>query len=157
MCLICCNWWGIYQWMWLYCINTNLSWMLHHVQPLDCFLMHTVIMLNYDVFFSVLCLWLAVWASKWLLIGGGFVCMFVCVCVLFAILYTGFHWYFLFFFVTQTSSWCIKEANISVVILLNEESVMEPFVVYLLISFKETLSSYLHLWQRSLCVILEMC
>lgn len=44
------------------------------------------------------------------------------------------------------------EANISPVILLNEESSMEPFVVYLLISFKEILSACLRPSQRSLCV-----
>lgn len=43
------------------------------------------------------------------------------------------------------------EAHISSVILLNEESLMELFVDYLLICFKEILSACLGPRQRSLC------
>lgn len=65
-------------------------------------------------------------------------------------------WYcgqaFIVFLILIPEAGSSVKANISTVILLNEESLMEPFVVYLLISFKGILSACLRPSQRSLCV-----
>ncbi len=50
---------------------------------------------------------------------------------------------FIVCFLLEPEAGSSAEANISSVIPLNEESSMEPFVVYLLISFKEVLSACL--------------
>lgn len=73
----------------------------------------------------------------------------MCVCV--AIQYTGFHCLVLFYSY-QRLVHPQKLIYVSLVIQLNEKSLMEPFVVYLLISFKDILSARLCARQRSLCV-----
>lgn len=96
------------------------------------FLMHTVIML-YCTFFFMLCLCLTVWASNWIWRGED-----LCVCCT--------------VYRLEPEAGSSTEASVCSVIVLSEESLMEPFVVFLLISFKEILFACLRPWQRSLCV-----
>lgn len=109
--------------------------------PLDYFLMHTVIMLNCNGFFYAM--FMSEPASGF---GAEELCVRVCCCD------TVDRLSLFVFFLLKPEAGSSAEANISSVILLNEESSMELFVVYLLISFKETLSACLRLSQRSLCV-----
>lgn len=125
---------GTRRWLMNEC-DTNLSWMLHF------FLTHTVIMLNYNVFLFFI-----------------FVCFIfkgsrkegLCVCLCIAILYTGFH--FVRFYSDQRLVHLQKLIYAPLVNLLNEKSLTELSVVYLLIRFKDILSARQCARQRSLCV-----
>lgn len=100
------------QWMWIY--NTNLSWMLHHVHHWTISWCTQWSCLTVPSFL-MLCLWLTVWASKWLWSGGA-----LCAC---CIVYRLSLCHCIFLFELETYS--SVESNISFVILLNEESLME--------------------------------
>lgn len=111
--------------------NNNLSWMLHHIY-------HWTVPVSLPL---MRCLWLS---QQVVMEWRGFVC--VCVCV---VLYTGFPCLFLWLEPEAGSS---AEAYISSVKLSSEKSLMEPHVVYLLISFKKRPSPLLLCpRQRSLC------
>lgn len=106
--------------------NTKLSWMLHCIH-------HTVTTLSF-IFSSYNALFVTDPAS-----GSGAegrsVRLFCCLSSLWL----------------KPDAGSSAEAYTSSVKLLSEKSLMEPYVVYLSISFIETLSAHQCLWQRALC------